>query len=74
MEPALDWRAADTDPAVEEITIQEATGSALLLISRSRTGRYFCLRQLANSPAFDKGQGAAFSAVDQTAECTGGWS
>jgi type IV pilus assembly protein PilA len=72
-EPALDWQPADVSPAVGQITIQEAAGSVLLLIARSQAGNFFCLRQLANSPAFDRGQGAAFSNVDDTVECTGGW-
>ncbi len=41
---------------------------------KSQSGTYFCLRQLANSPAFDKGHGNAFATVDDTNECTGGWS
>jgi type IV pilus assembly protein PilA len=72
-EPALDWQPADVTPAIGQITIQEAVGTELLLIARSQTGTFFCLRQLANSPAFDRGQGAAFSDVDDTVECTGGW-
>jgi hypothetical protein len=62
----------DVSPAVGQITIQEAVGSELLLVARSETGTFFCLRQLANSPAFDQGQGAAFSVIDDTVECTGG--
>lgn len=73
MEPSLDWQPADTDPDTGEITIQEAMGTELLLVSKSQSGTYFCLRQLANSPAFDRGQGAAFAAVSDTALCTGGW-
>lgn len=72
-EPSLAWQPNGVDPAVDQITIQEALGTELLLISRSQGGTYFCLRQLANSPAFDQGRGVSFSAVDDTAECTGGW-
>jgi type IV pilus assembly protein PilA len=72
-EPSLDWQAADVDPAAGQITIQEAAGTGLLLVTKSGTGTYFCLRQLASSPAFDKGSGAAFATVDDTAECTAGW-
>jgi type IV pilus assembly protein PilA len=73
-EPALDWQPVGTDPAVGQITIQAAVGTELLLVSRSQTNTYYCLRQLANSPAFDRGEAIAFSDIDQTAECTGGWS
>lgn len=72
-EPSLDWQPADDDPAVGQITIQVAAGTELLLATKSGTDTYFCLRQLANSPAFDRGQGAAFSDVDDTVDCTGGW-
>ena len=71
-EPALAWRPAG-DPAAGQIAIQVAGGQDLLLVSRSRSGTYFCLRQLANSPAFDRGRGAAFADVDTAPECTGGW-
>jgi type IV pilus assembly protein PilA len=72
-EPSLEWRPQGTPPAVREITIQRAVGTELLLVTRARSGVYFCLRQLANSPAFDRGVGAAFADVDDPAECTGGW-
>lgn len=71
-EPALDWQPAG-DPATGQIAIQFASGSELLLVARSRSGTYFCLRQLANSPAFERGRGAAFPDVDTPAKCTGGW-
>ncbi len=71
-EPALDWQPAG-NPASPQIAIQFASGSELLLVARSRSGTYFCLRQLANSPAFERGRGAAFGDVDTPVECTGGW-
>jgi len=71
-EPAVDWQPAG-DPASGEIAIQFAAGSELLLVARSRSGTYFCLRQLANSPAFERGRGAGFGDVDTPIECTGGW-
>jgi type IV pilus assembly protein PilA len=72
-EPVFDWQAADAEPEVGQITIQVAAGTELLLVTKSGTGKYFCLRQLASSPAFDKGSGVAFANVNETAECTGGW-
>ena len=72
VEPALDWQLAG-DPAVGQIAIQQASGSELLIVARSQSGTYFCLRQLANSPAFDRGAGVAFADVDTAVECTGGW-
>lgn len=71
-EPALDWQPAG-DPGQDQVAIQFASGSELLLVAKSGSGTYFCLRQLANSPAFERGRGATFADVDTTAECTGGW-
>jgi type IV pilus assembly protein PilA len=72
VEPALEWGIQDTNPAVGQITIQLAAGTELLLVTRSQSGTYFCLRQLANSPAFDKGKGD-WALVSVPANCTGGW-
>lgn len=72
MEPALDWNGAGAPPQ-GEIAIQLAAGRELLLVSLSGSGTYFCLSQLANSPATDRGAGALFASVDTPAECTGGW-
>jgi type IV pilus assembly protein PilA len=72
-EPALNWVGTGVDPSVSELTVQSAVGTELLLVARSQSGTYFCLRQLANSPAFDRGQAAAFAGVDDPVECTGGW-
>lgn len=72
MEPALTWNDAGPPPQ-GEIAIQLAAGRELLLVSLSGSGTYFCLSQLANSPATDRGKGAAFADVDTSAECTGGW-
>ncbi len=72
MEPALVWRDAGAPPQ-GEIAIQLATGRELLLVSLSGSGTYFCLSQLANSPATDRGASAAFAGLDTPAECTGGW-
>jgi type IV pilus assembly protein PilA len=76
-EPSLDWQAQGTVPAREQITIQDAgsdaQGQNLLLVTLSRSGTFFCVAQLANSPAFDRGHGAAFGDVDTTAECIQGW-
>jgi type IV pilus assembly protein PilA len=74
-EPSLDWQGSGSDPGAGEITIQSvgAGGEELLLVTRSGSGTYYCLVQLQNSPAFDKGQAAAFGGVDDASECTGGW-
>ncbi|HXF37627.1 MAG TPA: type II secretion system protein [Actinomycetota bacterium] len=71
--PQVDWRVSGTDPGRGEVTIQIASGDDLVLVTRSNSGTYFCLRQRADSPATDRGAGTAFADVDTPAECTGGW-
>ena len=71
-EPSLAWVGVGA-PAQNEIGIQAAANRELLLVSLSPTGTYWCLAQLALSPATSRGGDAAFANVDQTAECVGGW-
>lgn len=72
IEPSLHWKDSGA-PGTGQIQIQVAGGPDLLLVTKSGSGRYFCLRQRVNSPVWEKGQGANFAAVDTLAECTGGW-
>jgi type IV pilus assembly protein PilA len=71
-EPSLQW-VAPAAPVLDQIDIRVALGQELLLISRSRTGTYFCVAQLANSPATDRGSSAIFADIDTVPECGGGW-
>jgi type IV pilus assembly protein PilA len=71
-EPSLTWRNGG-DPALGEVSIQVHLVQELLLVSRASTGHYFCLAQVATSPATDRGKGQAFGDVDTVAECRGGW-
>jgi type IV pilus assembly protein PilA len=71
-EPSLTWRDGG-NPALGEISIHVHTGQELLLVGVSSTGEYFCLAQLATSPATDRGRGNAFGDVDTVAECVNGW-
>ena len=73
IEDSLRWVASGTDPVPGEITIQIATATDMLLVSRSGAGTYFCISQQAGNPGTDRGQGAAFGDVDTVVECTGGW-
>jgi type IV pilus assembly protein PilA len=72
IEPSLDWKDNGA-PGTGQILIQVAAGPDLLLVTKSGTGTYFCLRQRVNTPVWEKGRGANFPAVDTLAECTGGW-
>jgi type IV pilus assembly protein PilA len=71
-EPSLSWVGPGA-PTGDQVAIQVAAGDDLLLVTRSVSSAYFCLRQLKNSPAFEKGRGQAFADVDTPPECTGGW-
>ncbi len=71
-EAALSW--VDGEPlASGQVGIVIHAGQELLLVGESASGNYFCLAQLATSPATDRGRGTAFTDVDQTPECIGGW-
>jgi type IV pilus assembly protein PilA len=72
-EPSLNWQSAGDPAAPGQIAIQVASGPNLLLVARSNSGTYFCMAQVANNPATDRGSGAVFADVDTVAECTGGW-
>jgi type IV pilus assembly protein PilA len=71
-EPALQW-VDGAVPATQEISILVHAGPDLLIVGQSGTGDFFCLAQVAGSPATEKGMGAGFGDVDTMAECTGGW-
>jgi type IV pilus assembly protein PilA len=72
IEPSLHWKD-NGGPGTGQVLIQVAAGPDLLLVTKSGTGTYFCLRQRVNSPVWETGRGANFPAVDTLAECTGGW-
>jgi type IV pilus assembly protein PilA len=71
-EPALSWIDA-TAPAQGQIDIQTANGGTLLLVGASQTGTFFCVAQIPNNPAYDRGNAPSFAGVDTVSECTGGW-
>ncbi|HLB62557.1 MAG TPA: prepilin-type N-terminal cleavage/methylation domain-containing protein [Actinomycetota bacterium] len=71
--PNLAW-VTPGPPAVGEIAIDVASGDLLLLVARAGgTGTYWCVAQIAASPATSRGGSATYTDVDTTAECTGGW-
>jgi type IV pilus assembly protein PilA len=72
-ESSLDWQNPGDPAAAGQIAIQVASGPNLLLVARSKSGTYFCVAQVANNPATDRGSGTAFADVDTVPECTGGW-
>lgn len=72
-EPRIPWVDGPAPPGRGEISIHVHSGQELLLVGLSSSGTYFCLAQVANSPATDRGRGTTFAQVDTVAECTGGW-
>jgi type IV pilus assembly protein PilA len=72
IEPSLHWKDAG-GPGTGQIAIEVAVGPDLLLVTKSGSGTYFCLRQRVNSPVWEQGRGATFPDVDTLAECIGGW-
>jgi type IV pilus assembly protein PilA len=60
-------------PGHGEVAIVVHAGQELLLVGQSASGNYFCLAQVATSPATNRGKGTAFANVDTVLECTGGW-
>lgn len=72
-EPVIGWIGAGTAPASNEVSIETASGSTLLLVTLSKSGTYFCISQLPGSPLTQRGHDAAYANVDTVAECTNGW-
>jgi type IV pilus assembly protein PilA len=73
-ERGITWEPQGTIPQPGQVTIQVASGDQLDLVSQSRSGRFFCLGQLPNSPATSYGHGDQFTDVDTVQECNNGWS
>jgi type IV pilus assembly protein PilA len=69
-ESALDW-VGPGQPGVSQESIVVASGTDLLLASRTTAGEYFCIAQSAGQA--DHGRGVVFTDIDTVAECTGGW-
>ncbi len=73
-EPSLEWvPTAPAGPAEGEIMIQVASGDDVLLVALSRSGTFFCVAQIAASPATLRGSAPVFADIDTVIECTGGW-
>lgn len=72
IEPKVPWLDGGA-PAGDQISIQVRAGSELLLVRRSTSGAFFCVAQIAASPATTRGSGAVFTDVDTVAKCTDGW-
>jgi type IV pilus assembly protein PilA len=71
-EPSL-WWMSPGPPAETQVDIEIASGDFLLLVTKSRSGTYFCIAQISGNPLTDRGKSVNFTDVDSVAECTGGW-
>jgi type IV pilus assembly protein PilA len=71
-EPNIAWVDGGA-PVVGQTSIHIHANQNLLLVRQSASGSYFCIAQVAISPATERGSGADFTDVDEMAECTGGW-
>ncbi|HEY7667128.1 MAG TPA: prepilin-type N-terminal cleavage/methylation domain-containing protein [Actinomycetota bacterium] len=72
-EPSIIWVASGTAPAAQEVTLETASASTLLLVTLSKSGTYYCITQLPGSPLSERGHGTTYASVDTTAECNNGW-
>jgi type IV pilus assembly protein PilA len=73
VEGGLNWVAGGVAPAQEEIAIETAVGSSVLLIDLSNTGKYWCIAQVPGSPLTSRGGDPVWANVKTTAQCTQGW-
>jgi type IV pilus assembly protein PilA len=72
IEPTVAWIDGGA-PTPGQISIQVHAGMELLIVRRSTSGDFFCVAQIADSPATTRGSGATFADVATVPECTGGW-
>jgi len=72
-ESGLTWVAGGSAPGNDQISIEVASGSSLLLITQAATGTYWCIAQLPGSPLTTKGGDAQWTNVNTTAACNQGW-
>ena len=72
-EPGLTWVAGGAAPGQKQISIEVALNQSLLLITRSGSGKYWCIAQLPGSPLTTKGGDPSWTNVNTTAACTQGW-
>lgn len=72
VEPSVNWMAPGP-PDETDVDIEVASGDFLLLVTKSRSGTYFCLAQIKGNPLTERGKSVNFPDVDTVAECVGGW-
>jgi type IV pilus assembly protein PilA len=71
-EPNIAWIDGGA-PVVGQTSIHIHDDQELLLVRLSQSGIYFCVAQVATSPATARGSGPDFDDVNSMADCTGGW-
>jgi type IV pilus assembly protein PilA len=73
VEAGLNWVAGGAAPAQDQIGIETAVGSSVLLIDLSKTGKYWCIAQVPGSPLTSRGGDPVWANVNTTAQCNQGW-
>jgi type IV pilus assembly protein PilA len=72
-ESRIPWVDGPAAPGPGDVSIQVHNGQQLLLVGLSDSGNYFCLAQVASSPATVRGRGSTFASVNTVGGCGGGW-
>ena len=73
-EPSLTWLAAGTDPTgPTQVEIAVVNATDLVLVSKSDSGVFYCIADVATGPGTTFGHGATEGAVDDLAGCANGW-
>lgn len=67
-DPLIRWQMGG-EPPVEAVSILPASATDVQLVTRSRSGSFFCAHGAAATGAFGYGAGEAFAQVDTPAEC-----
>lgn len=68
VDPVIRWQVGG-EPAVEAVSIVQATTTDVHLVTRSRSGSFFCAHGAASTGAFAYGVGETFASVDAADEC-----
>ncbi len=73
-EPSLTWLAAGNAPGgPTEVEIAVVTDTELVLVSKSDSGNFYCIADVATGPGTTFGHGTAEGDVNTVATCQNGW-
>jgi type IV pilus assembly protein PilA len=72
IEPSLTWVDAADPGATHDVDIEPSTADTLLLIRRSDSGTYYCMKDVSTGPGTTYGNGADYATI-VASPCTNGW-